>query len=323
MRLQLLIPPLVVISLLGTSSHAAEIGRVELHVIQTTTLTDEQFLAGRRGQRTTIAAELRLPRATTERFPAVVLVHGSGGPNGITDRWSQELNDMGIATFLIDSFASRGITATAFDQSQLGRLTMINDAYRALDLLAKHPRIDAARIGIMGGSRGGTVALYASLKRFQRMYASPGTEFAVYLPFYAGCFRTYIGDTDVADRPIRLFHGTADDTALIEHCRSYVERLRSAGKDVELKEYVGAHHGFDWPDTPLTRDPRVQVDGACVLYENPAGRMINRDTQRPFTWADACIKRGGTVAYDADVHAEAIKDVRDVLEQVFGLDSSQ
>ena len=231
---------------------------------------------------------------------------------------------MGVATLLIDGFTGRGIKGAATDQTQLGYLTMINDAYRALELLAKHPRIDAARVGIMGGSRGGTIALYASLKRFQRMYGPKEVEFAVYLPFYAGCYRTYVDDADVVDRPIRLFHGTADDTAPIEPCRSYVKRLQSAGKDVELKEYVGAHHGFDWPGTPLTRSPEVQAVGrACVLYENPAGRMVNRDTQRPFTWDDACVVRGATVAYDADAHAKAIKDVRAVLEQVFRLDSSQ
>ena len=31
-------------------------------------------------------------------------------------------------------------------------LSMLVDAYRVLDLLAKHPRIDAKRIGILGGS---------------------------------------------------------------------------------------------------------------------------------------------------------------------------
>ena len=61
MRLKLVIP-FVAISLFGTSGHAAEIGRIELHVVQTTTLTDEQFLAGARdGRPATIAVELRLP----------------------------------------------------------------------------------------------------------------------------------------------------------------------------------------------------------------------------------------------------------------------
>jgi hypothetical protein len=38
------------------------------------------------------------------------------------------------------------------DQSQLDSLAMLVDAYRALGILAQHPRIDANRIGIMGFS---------------------------------------------------------------------------------------------------------------------------------------------------------------------------
>ena len=42
---------------------------------------------------------------------------------------------MGVAAFLLDSFTGRGIVQTVTDQSQLGSLAMIVDAYRALDLL--------------------------------------------------------------------------------------------------------------------------------------------------------------------------------------------
>ena len=42
------------------------------------------------------------------------------------------------------------------------------DALAALKLLATHPRIDPARIGVMGFSRGGQVALYSSLEPLRR-----------------------------------------------------------------------------------------------------------------------------------------------------------
>lgn len=322
MRLRLILPLFVVF--VAMRGYAAEPAKIELHVIQTTTLTDEQFLTGARdGQPATIAAELRLPVGGTARLPALVIVHGSGGIIQKDDRWLRELNDIGVATFLLDGFTARGIINTTADQSKLGQLTMINDAYRALELLAQHPRIDPTRIGIFGGSRGGTVALYASLKRFQRMYASPGTEFVVYLPFYAGCNRTLIDDTDVADRPVRLFHGTADDTAPIASCRSYVERLQRAGRDVQLTEYAGAHHGFDNPGPPPRLLPQAQTPGWCSLDENPAGRLVNRDTGLPFTMEDSCVRRGATAGHDPAAHAQATAAVKAVLQQVFGLGSAQ
>ena len=44
----------------------------------------------------------------------------------------------------------------------------------------------------------------------------------------------FIGDDDVADSPIRIFHGAADDYVPVAPCRAYVERLRQHGKDAAL-----------------------------------------------------------------------------------------
>jgi poly(3-hydroxybutyrate) depolymerase len=75
-----------------------------------------------------------------------------------------------------NSFTGRGITSAVMDQDVLGRLNQIIDAYRALDLLSKHPRIDPDRVALVGTSRGGQSALYASMKRFKRLHG--GAELA-------------------------------------------------------------------------------------------------------------------------------------------------
>jgi len=314
------------VSLVGTASRGAESAKIELYVLRTTTLTDEQFLTGvTEGQPASIAAELRLPTVGTGRLPAVILIHGSNGATARDDRWARELNDLGVATLLVDSFTGRGIGSTVGDQTQLGELTTINDAYRALELLAKHRRIDPTRIGISGGSRGGVVALYASLTRFQRMHMAPGTQFAAYLSFYPSCITTYVDDIDVAARPIRLFHGTADDIASIEQCRAYVERLRRAGADVELTEYVGVQHGFDNPaGAPLTRVREGSPGLApCSRYENPVGRIVNRDNDLPRSRDDECLKRPATLGYDADATARATDAVKGILREVFRLEPAR
>ena len=159
----------------------AQVPRIELHAISSTTLTDQQFLTGvREGQPVMLAGELRIPQPGTSRLPAVILVHGSGGIGSNIDLWSQELNGIGIATLILDSFTARRIVSTVNDQTQLGRLAMIVDSYRALELVAKHPRIDATRIALMGFSRGGQAVLYASLTRFQRMHGPSDAAFAAH-----------------------------------------------------------------------------------------------------------------------------------------------
>ena len=293
----------------------AQVARMEIHSFQSTTLTDQEFLSGRKdGKPVTLAGELRLPRPGNDRLPAVVLLHSSGGiSGGITD-WAQDFNAMGVATFVVDSFTARGINNTVNDQSQLGRLAMTVDAYRALDLLSKHPRIDPARIALVGFSRGAQPTLYASLKRFQRMHGVAGQEFAAYIPFYAACGTTYLEDDDVAGKPIRLFHGSSDDYNPVAPCRTYAARLKTAGKDVVLTEYAGAGHVFDWQalKKPVKLE-KAQLTSQCELTEVQDGVIINTKTKQPFTYADPCVSFGPTIGYDEKASTDARKDVKDFV----------
>ncbi|MGZ3634885.1 MAG: dienelactone hydrolase family protein [Syntrophales bacterium] len=295
----------------------AQVARMEIHSFQSVTLTDKQFLSGDKdGKPVTLAGELRLPRPGNKQ-PVVILVHGSGGIVGYVTDWERDLNAMGVATFVIDSFTPRGIDNTRDDQSQLGRLAMIIDAYRALELLAENPRVDPARIAIMGFSRGGQAVLYASVKRFQHMHGPTNLEFAAYIPFYPDCSTTYKLDNEVADRPIRIFHGSADNYAPVAPCRSYVARLKAKGKDVQLTEYAGAAHVFDGQmyKKPL-RIEKAQTVRQCQLAEAENGAIINVKTKERFAYADPCVQRGVTVAYDEKASTEARKAVKGLVTTV-------
>ena len=119
-------------------------------------MSDQDFLNGRKDAKPVmLAGQLKIPRAGSERLPTVVLLHGSGGVGVNLLDWESDLNQMGIATFVLDAFTGRGIASTSAKQALLGRLAMTYDAYRALEILEKHPRIDARRIALMGFSRGG------------------------------------------------------------------------------------------------------------------------------------------------------------------------
>jgi dienelactone hydrolase len=210
--------------------------RVELYAIPSLTLSDQQFLTGdANGKPVTVAGEFRVAQGSG-RLPVVVLMHGSSGVGANIEAWVSHFNRMGISTFVIDGFSGRGLTAVGPNQALLGRLNLIVDIYRSLDILAKHPRVDPDRIVLMGFSRGGQAALYASLDRFHKLWNKSGLQFAGYIPFYPDCSTTYATDTEVAARPIRIFHGTPDDYNPVASCNACVARLQDAKRDVVLTD---------------------------------------------------------------------------------------
>ena len=302
---------------------SVQTARLEIYSIETLTLTDQQFLLGAKdGTPARIGAELRLPSGTA-RVPAVVLIHGSGGAGANVDAWAQALNAMGIAALVLDSFTGRGISQTITDQSQLSSFSMIVDAYKGLELLSRHPRIDPARIAVMGFSKGGFASLYSSMKRFQRLWGMPGIEFAAYISFYTRCDAPLLEDENVSDRPIRLFHGSADDYVPVEPTRRYIDRLKHAGKDVQLTVYDGARHAFDNPLYPSVLSlPDAVLTSNCRREEKQLGHIINLETGKIFTWKDACVTRGATVGFDPHAREQAMKSVTDFLRAHWSLTAS-
>ena len=219
--------------------------RVEIYAIPSLTISDQQFLTGdTNGKQVTVAGEFRIAQGSG-KLPVVVMMHGSSGVSATIEAWVHQFNAMGISTFVIDGFSGRGLTAVGPNQALLGRLNLIVDIYRSLEILAKHPRVDPERIVLMGFSRGGQAALYASLDRFNKLWNKSGVQFAGYIPFYPDCSTTYATDTEVAARPIRIFHGTPDDYNPVASCKAYVARLQDAKRDVVLTEYPDSPHGFD------------------------------------------------------------------------------
>ena len=229
---------------------------------------------------------------------------------------------MGISTFVIDGFSGRGLTAVGPNQALLGRLNLIIDIYHSLEILAKHPRVDTDRIVLMGFSRGGQATLYASLERFNKLWNKSGLQFAAYIPFYPDCSTGYLTDTEVAARPIRIFHGTPDDYNPVASCKAYVARLQEAKRDVVLTEYPDSAHGFDAGligVTNVVESTGSQTVRHCTIKEGEGGVLMNTATQAAFTYKDACVELGPHVGGNPTTAAEARKAVSDFLTALFKL----
>ena len=272
---------------------------------------DHEFLQGVRPATTSLIwGDLTLPQTQVERSPTVVLVHGSGGVTPREDRWADELRRAGAATFVLDSFTGRGIAFTAEDQSQLSSLAMIGDAYRALELLATHPRIDSARIAVMGFSKGGFVALYSAVKRFQRLHGPAGAQFAtahrLLSPLPHQVHRRRGGDR-------------SPDPALPRNGRRprahrAMPRLRRAAAvkpaPTRRSPSTPAPPTSSIARAPPRRRPREQNASHCFWEERPEGQLVSRDSGQPFSLADPCVVLGGSFGFDPAAYRQALQAVK-------------
>lgn len=308
----------LLLTMVGFASNAQAQFRTEIYPINTRTISATQFLNGKvDGPDAIVGGELRIPRFGDDRFPAIVLVHGSGGvASNVTD-WAIELNKLGFVVFILDSFTGRGISNTVADQSQLSIYAMLYDSYRALEILSKHPRVDPKRIAIMGFSKGAFASHYSAMQRFNDSFAPKGAQFAAHISFYGACETTYIDDTKLTGVPVRLFHGLADDYIPAAPCKDYVERLKAAGADAVLFEYAGAHHAFDTRLPGPIPLPQAITIRKCKLAERSLGTVVNQETGKPLAMSDTCIERGVTIAPDASALEASRKEVAAFLKAQF------
>ena len=270
----------------------------------------------RESQPATLSGFLALPMGN-DPLPVVILMHGCNGISGTEIGWVTTLNGLGIATFVVDSFRRRGIAETCSGKERLNFATRMTDAFAALDLLVTNPRIDAGRIAIMGFSLGGEIALRTSQLRFQKHFANGTGRFAAHLAFYpAGCITRLAEEDRVSGAPIRIFHGAADDWTLMGPCKAYIERLRQAGKDATLIEYLDAHHAFDNPGAPLRKLTNILIPRNCAFVEEN-GRVVDATTRGSINFS--CWSRGASIGYNAEAHRQAVKDVEAILRPLFDL----
>lgn len=262
-----------------------------------------------------IYAHLFRPAAGGRR-PAMVIVHGFGGVSDAREGfWARELAAFGLASLVIESFTARGVGSSIDDQSRVSTAQGLRDAYAALGYLAQQDFIDARRIGVMGMSWGGTVALRAADRRRQ----GDGPGFAASIPLYPGCVAQYRNPQPGA--PLLVLIGERDDYTGVKTCVDYVERIRAAGGSAQVRVYRDAHHGFDGNAREIF-SPQAQNYRECVLLIEDDGTTTYGRTGEPLDSAQKafdlmrrdCMRSGATVGGNPRARTQALRDVKAFLK---------
>ena len=196
-----------------------------------------------------VSGDLKLPRGATTPMAAVLILHSSPGFDGRGAFYAEALHRAGIATLEIDYLRGKGIPATPRDN--------LPHVFQTLRHLAAHPRIDPARIGVLGFSWGGMLAVLASSSELSRRHGE-GVAFAAHVGLYPICWRhqaiatgnsgwfgreVYAG---LSGRPVRIFAAGRDAFDDPDSCEQFVAALPlDARAKVTITRYPGATFGWD------------------------------------------------------------------------------
>lgn len=176
------------------------------------------------------------------RLPAIVLMHGCGGPKAPSHRWAEQLVAWGFGALVLDSFGPRGIAQVCSAPQRLSSRERTADAYGALRYLQAQRGIDPDRVGLMGWSHGGSAALWAVEGSWSRAHQPyPWLRFRATSVFYPGCAFQHAEFTT----PVLMLMGAADDWTPANPCRNLVRTAHAPDGKVQLVVYPGATHAFD------------------------------------------------------------------------------
>jgi dienelactone hydrolase len=191
------------------------------------------------------------PASSQAAAPALVLMHGCGGPYNTRGELAPRyldliarLNAMGVHALVTDSLTPRGereLCTQRTGERQVTQLHRRRDALGALAWLAAQDGVDAKRLGLLGWSNGGSTVLSATNMahgEVERSSVKPSLAVA----FYPGC------DTELARgyraaAPLLMLVGEADDWTPAAPCQALAQQ--AGGAAVRIETYPGAYHGFD------------------------------------------------------------------------------
>lgn len=241
---------------------------------------------------TEIVGYLFRPR-TPPPYPAMVMLHGRGGPYSTNDNasctvvarntvspcnaatlskrhmmWGAYWSDRGFLALLPDSFGPRGkahgfgrFTHDDPDRADVNEKTVRPlDAEGALAFLLSRGDVSGGRIYLQGWSNGASTGLNVMI----RQAAQPGYRGALVL--YPGCgTAALLQPTVTTAAPVAMFLGADDEEVSPALCEEVAERSRQAGTGIAVTVYPGASHDFDEPSAHRQSDSANQAALEDVL----------------------------------------------------------
>jgi dienelactone hydrolase len=208
-----------------------------------------------------IPIDVFLPSAPG-RHPAVLILHGTFGllpPYGADiASFGEALADKGFVAVLPHYFERTGTAAGSAAGAAIAQhLPAWTATCRdALLFMRGHRSVDAGRLGAIGFSLGGHVALDLGIA------PPPGASLKCVVDFFGPTVMVPLVGDRAALPPVLIHHGTADTLVPISESLGLVAELRAAGKTEGLNytfiKYPGQGHGFTGPALDASRSATIR-----------------------------------------------------------------
>jgi dipeptidyl aminopeptidase/acylaminoacyl peptidase len=240
-------------------------------------------------------------RSRARKIPLAVLAHGEIHGNVASDEAVpvvRELIQQGYAVIAPDYRGSSGYGAEFWRLIDYGGLEVEDvDAARRW-MLERHREIDPARVGMVGWSHGGLIALltvFAHPESYRACYAGvpvsdleeririrgKGYETLFSAPYHLGKTvaeapeeyrrRSPTWNVDKLRTPLLIQANTNDEDVNIQEVQKLIAALQNAGKAFRYRIYTNAPggHMFNRIDTPEAQASRAEIWDFLGGYLNP------------------------------------------------------
>jgi carboxymethylenebutenolidase len=166
--------------------------------------------------------------------PAVILVHGSGGPLGGLDPFAGQAALFGVNVFVLHYFERTGHTWVSPSQIEQHFPAWLETLKDAVDYVSGQPGVDPSRIGLLGFSLGAYLSL---------ALATQDSRIAAVAELFGGLVEPF--SADVAKLPpILILHGSQDRIVPVDRARELEQLLKEHRIPYEIKIYPDQGHVF-------------------------------------------------------------------------------
>ncbi|MDP2236211.1 MAG: prolyl oligopeptidase family serine peptidase [Bacteroidales bacterium] len=253
----------------------------------------------------------------SKKYPLIVLPHG-GVHADFTTYYTHIIRELLAQQYIVAAPEYRGSTGYGegfYKQIDYGGLEN-EDVFAARNYMVENYEfVDKNRVGIMGWSHGGMIALFNIFEHpeaYQVAYAGvPVSDLVARMGYMKQYYRDlfeadyHIGSSahdNIAEyrrrspvwhahklqTPLLIHTNTNDDDVNVLEVEHLIKSLKAEGKKFEYEIYQDAPggHSFDRMDTPVAKNARLKIYSHLAKYLKPEKTLksiddINRAAYRP------------------------------------------